>query len=62
MSFVSSVCLIYRAKVVDGADAKEEVVYGEIDLDEVDKVRTNIPISRQRQLLAYTTALPHPSV
>ena len=42
--------------MVGGASAEEEVIYGEVDLDQVDKVRTNIPTSQQKQLLAYSTA------
>ena len=38
--------------MVGGAGAAEEVVYGEVDLDQVEKVRTNIPMSLHELLLA----------
>lgn len=46
----------YRGKVIATTEEKEAIVYGEIDLDYLEEVRTNIPISKQKQLLAYTPA------
>lgn len=48
----------YRGKVTASVDEKEGIVCEEIDLDYVKKVRTNIPISKQKQLQTYTPAQP----
>ncbi len=47
--------------MVASAQEKETIVYEEVNLDSVDEVRRNIPISRQRQLQAYTPAQPKSS-
>ena len=39
-------------------EEKEAIVYGEIDLDQVEKVRKGIPISQQRRLQVYSPAQP----
>ena len=38
------------------ADEKENIVYGEIDLEKVEDVRKNIPISQQKRLQVYSPA------
>ena len=48
-----------RGEVVGTAAEKEAIVYGEVDMEYVDKVRTNIPISSQRQTQVYTPAHPN---
>ena len=50
-----------RGKVVASAQEKESIVYDEVDLAAVDEVRRNIPISKQKQLNAYTPAKPNSS-
>ena len=45
-----------RGKVVASAEEKETIVYGEVDVDYVTEVRTNIPISKQKRLNVYTSA------
>lgn len=49
---------MYRGEVVGKAEEKEGIVYGEVDLDYVEQVRANVPISTQRQLQVYTPAHP----
>ncbi len=53
--------LLCRGKVVASAQEKESIVYNEVDLATVDEVRRNIPISKQKQLQAYTPATPNSS-
>lgn len=45
-----------RGQVVASAEEKEMIVYGEVDLDYIAEVRTNVPISRQKRLNVYTSA------
>ena len=47
-----------RGKVVASAEEKETIVYQDVDLDSVEEVRQNIPVSKQKRLQAYTPAKP----
>jgi omega-amidase len=41
-------------KVVVSADEKEGIVYGEVDLSEVDRVRSQIPVTAQKRWDLYS--------
>ena len=44
----------YRGKVVASTDETESVVYGDIDLSEVDRVRSQIPVTHQKRWDLYS--------
>ena len=44
---------MYRGKVVVSTDETESIVYGDIDLEEVEKVRAQIPVSSQKRRDLY---------
>ena len=41
-------------KVVVSADETERIVYGEVDLSEVDRVRSQIPVTAQKRWDLYS--------
>ena len=43
-----------RGKVLVSADEKEDIVYGEVDLSEVDRVRSQIPVTAQKRWDLYS--------
>lgn len=43
-----------RGKVEASTDESEGIVYGDIDLTEVDKVRSQIPVTSQRRWDLYS--------
>ena len=45
---------MYRGKVLVSAEEGEEIVYGEVDLSEVDRVRSQIPITAQKRWDLYS--------
>ena len=45
---------VYRGKVVVSADETERIVYGEVDLSEVDRVRSQIPVTAQKRWDLYS--------
>ena len=45
-----------RGKVVSSAEEKEAVVYGDVDLDYVEQVRTSVPLSKQKRNELYKSA------
>ena len=45
---------LYRGKVVVSTDETESIVFGDIDLAEVDKVRSQIPVSSQKRWDLYS--------
>lgn len=45
---------MYRGKVVASTDETESIVYGDIDLSEVDRVRTQIPVTHQKRWDLYS--------
>ena len=46
--------LSYRGEVVAKASEKEEIVYGEVDLEFLESVRRQIPVTQQRRQDLYT--------
>ena len=43
-----------RGKVLVSANEKEDIVYGEVDLSEVDSVRSQIPVTAQKRWDLYS--------
>ena len=44
----------YRGEVVAKANEKEDIVYGDVDLEFLENVRKQIPVTHQRRLDLYT--------
>ena len=47
---------MFRGKVVSGAEEKETIIYGDVDLDHLEQVRTSIPTSKQKRHEVYKSA------
>ena len=45
-----------RGKIISSAEEKEAIVYGDVDLDYLDQVRTSIPVSKQKRQELYNSA------
>ena len=54
-SAVCSPVVLSRGKVVASTDETEGIVYGEVDMSEVDRVRTQIPITVQKRWDLYSS-------
>ena len=48
--------IAHRGKVVSSAEEKETIVYGDVDLDHLEQVRTSAPISKQKRQELYASA------
>ena len=45
-----------RGNIVSSAEEKEAIIYGDVDLDHLEQVRTSIPISKQKRQELYDSA------
>ena len=45
-----------RGEIVSSAEEKETIIYGDVDLDRLEQVRTSIPISKQKRQELYNPA------
>jgi omega-amidase len=48
--------MICRGEVVTSAEEKEVIIYGDVDLDRLEQVRTSVPISKQKRQELYNSA------
>ena len=47
-------CVLSRGEVVVSTDEREGIVYGDIDLAQVDSVRSQIPVTSQKRWDLYS--------
>ena len=47
-------CVLSRGEVVVSTDERENIVYGDIDLAQVDSVRSQIPVTSQKRWDLYS--------
>lgn len=50
---IESCLLPRRARIVSTADENESIIYGFVDVDEINKSRRGLPISVQRRFDVY---------
>ena len=53
---IAVVCMYHRGKVVSSAEEKEIIIYGDVDLDRLEEVRTSVPILKQKRQEVYKSA------
>ena len=51
---VCAYCVLSRGEVVVSTDEREGIVYGDIDLAQVDSVRSQIPVTSQKRWDLYS--------
>ena len=50
---IAVVCMYHRGKIVSSAEEKEIIIYGDVDLDRLEEVRTSFLILEQKRQEVY---------